>query len=224
MKIIARVHSDFTTKFGIPRQSGLVNELESILVFEPEYRNEDALRGLVDFTHIWILWQFSESMRETWSPTVRPPRLGGNERVGVFATRSPFRPNAIGLSSVRLLGVEKHSQYGMVIRFAGGDMLDGTPVLDIKPYLPYVDSHPDAKGGFAEERKDYALDVVVSEELLQRVPKEKQQALRGVLAGDPRPSYQNDLDRVYGMEFAGLEVKFRVQDSILYVVKIDSLR
>ncbi len=224
MKIIARVHSDFTTKFGIPRQSGLVNELESILVFEPEYRNEDALRGLVDFTHIWILWQFSESMRETWSPTVRPPRLGGNERVGVFATRSPFRPNAIGLSSVRLLGVEKHSQYGMVIRFAGGDMLDGTPVLDIKPYLPYVDSHPDAKGGFAEERKDYALDVVVSEELLQRVPKEKQQALRGVLAGDPRPSYQNDPDRVYGMEFAGLEVKFRVQDSILYVVKIDSLR
>ncbi len=224
MKIIARVHGDFTTKFGIPRQSGLVNELESILVFEPEYRNEDALRGLVDFTHIWILWQFSESMRETWSPTVRPPRLGGNERVGVFATRSPFRPNAIGLSSVRLLGVEKHSQYGMVIRFAGGDMLDGTPVLDIKPYLPYVDSHPDAKGGFAEERKDYALDVVVSEELLQRVPKEKQQALRGVLAGDPRPSYQNDPDRVYGMEFAGLEVKFRVQDSILYVVKIDSLR
>ena len=190
MKIIARIHSDFREKFGIPRQSGLVEELEAYIVFEPEYRNMDAFRGLEDFSHLWIIWQFSESVRDEWSPTVRPPRLGGNERMGVFATRSPFRPNEIGLSSVKIQKIEKHKTMGPIIHVSGADLLDGTPIFDIKPYLPHVDSHPEAKGGFADEYKDYHLEVEIPELLLEKIPGEKREALKGVLPNDPRPSYQ----------------------------------
>lgn len=220
MKIIAYIHSDFREKFGIPRQSGLVDELEAVIVFEPEYRNIDALRGLDQFSHIWLIWQFSENVREGWSPTVRPPRLGGNERVGVFATRSPFRPNGIGLSSVRLCGIEKTKDLGPVIHVAGADLMDGTPIFDIKPYLPYVDSHPEACGGFAEDGKDYHLMVDFPAELLERVPENKRRALCGVLEGDPRPAYQQDPDRVYGMNFAGCEIRFRVRGDILTVLDV----
>lgn len=218
--IIARIHSDFKEKFGIPRQSGLVEELEAVIMFEPAYRNEDALRGLEGFSHIWLLWQFSESVRQSWSPTVRPPRLGGNERRGVFATRSPFRPNPIGLSAVRLLGIEKHEKYGSVLRVAGADLLDGTPIYDIKPYLPYADSHPEAKGGFTEASKEYRLQVECPDVLRNRIPQEKRQALLGVLAQDPRPAYQKDPERLYGMNFAGYEVKFRVEGDRLLVEEI----
>lgn len=218
--IIARIHSDFKEKFGIPRQSGLVEELESVVVFEPAYRNEDALRGLKEFSHIWLLWQFSESVRQSWSPTVRPPRLGGNERRGVFSTRSPFRPNPIGLSAVRLLGIEKHEKYGNVLRVAGADLLDGTPIYDIKPYLPYADSHPEAKGSFSEASKEYRLQVECPDALRNRIPQEKRQALLGVLAQDPRPAYQKDPERHYGMNFAGYEVKFRVEGDRLLVEEI----
>lgn len=217
---IARIHSDFKEKFGIPRQSGLVEELEAMVVFEPAYRNEDALRGLEDFSHIWLLWQFSENVRQNWSPTVRPPRLGGNERMGVFATRSPFRPNPIGLSVVRLLGIEKHEKYGSILRVTGADLLDGTPIYDIKPYLPYVDSHPDAKGGFAEECKEYHLQVECPDAILEKLPQEKRRALLGVLSHDPRPAYQKDPERIYGMNFAGCEVKFRVEGDVLLVEEI----
>lgn len=217
---IARIHSDFKEKFGIPRQSGLVEELEAMVVFEPTYRNEDALRGLGDFSHIWLLWQFSESVRQDWSPTVRPPRLGGNERMGVFATRSPFRPNPIGLSVVRLVGIEKHEKYGTVLRVTGADLLDGTPIYDIKPYLSYVDSHPEAKGGFAAECKEYHLQVECPDDILERIPQEKRRALLGVLAHDPRPAYQKDPERIYGMNFAGYEVKFRVEGDVLLVEEI----
>lgn len=220
MKIIARLHSDFHEKFGIPRQSGLVEKLESLVVFEPEYRNEDALRGLDGYSHLWLLWEFSESIREDWSPTVRPPRLGGNERVGVFATRSPFRPNPIGLSSVRLLGIERHNKWGMILRVAGADMLNGTPIYDIKPYLPHIDSHPEAKGGFASDVKNYQLQVECPVNMLENVPEEKREALLGVLANDPRPAYQNDAARIYGMNFAGYEVKFRVENGVLYVLRV----
>lgn len=220
MKIIARLHSDFHERFGIPRQSGLVEKLESLVVFEPEYRNEDALRGLDGYSHLWLLWEFSESIREDWSPTVRPPRLGGNERVGVFATRSPFRPNPIGLSSVRLLGIERHNKWGMILRVAGADMLNGTPIYDIKPYLPHIDSHPEAKGGFASDVKNYQLQVECPVNMLENVPEEKREALLGVLANDPRPAYQNDAARIYGMNFAGYEVKFRVENGVLYVLRV----
>ena len=190
--IIAHIRSDFSTKFGIPRQSGLVEELEAAVVFEPEYRNEAALRGLEGFSHLWLIWEFSQAKRESWSPTVRPPRLGGNRRLGVFATRSPFRPNPIGLSCVRLLGVDLHTPDGPVIRVAGADLMDGTPIYDVKPYLPYADCKPEALGGFAAQPKQASLTVDFPEELLALVPERKRQALRGVLAQDPRPSYQED--------------------------------
>lgn len=221
MKAIAHICSDFSQKFGIPRQSGLVEELEATVVFEPEYRNPDALRGLEGYSHIWLLWEFSECKRDKWSPTVRPPRLGGNERVGVFATRSPFRPNPIGLSSVRLLAKERTKEDGWVLHVAGADLMDGTPIYDIKPYLPHVDSHPRATGGFSTEVKDYELSVVCPEGFLDRIPKEKQKALLGVLKSDPRPAYQEDENRIYGMNFAGFEIKFQVREGILEVIQIE---
>ena len=219
VKFIARVHSDFQTKFGIPRQSGLVEELESRVVFEPEFRNPDALRGIEGFSHLWLIWQFSAAVRDGWSPTVRPPRLGGNARMGVFATRSPFRPNPIGLSCVRLLGVE-HGAEGPVLRVAGADLMDGTPILDIKPYLPYVDCRPEAVGGFAPAAPERRLTVECPPELLATLPEGSRAALLGVLAEDPRPAYQNDPERVYGFGFAGAEVRFRVEGERLIVLSV----
>ena len=221
MKIIARIHSDFPEKFGIPRQSGLVPQTRAKIVFEEEYRNPDALRGIEGFSHLWLIWSFSKAQRETWSPTVRPPRLGGNARMGVFATRSPYRPNPIGLSCVTLEDVQLHTQEGPVLIVGGADLMDGTPIYDIKPYLPYVDAHPDARGGFGSEKKDYALEIVFPDELEALVPQEKREALRGVLAGDPRPSYQEDPTRVYGVAFAGMNVKFTVADGVLTVCAIE---
>ena len=221
LKIIARIHTDFKTKFGVPRQSGLVNELTGRIIFEPEYRNADALRGLEGFSHIWLLWDFSEAHRknEGWSPTVRPPRLGGNKRMGVWATRSPFRPNNIGLSSVRLIGILPNTAEGPVLEVSGADLMDGTPIYDIKPYLPFTDSHPEATGGFAQEQNEAIkpLQVQLSESLEQSLPLEKLNALKGVLAADPRPHYQNDPDRIYAMEFADMEIKFRVIGHTLIV-------
>lgn len=219
---IAHMISDFPEKFGIPRQSGLVEELEALVVFEPAYRSPEALRGLEEYSHIWLLWEFSETMRDEWSPTVRPPRLGGNKRMGVFATRSPFRPNPIGLSSVRLAAIEVHPQYGHVLRVRGADLLNGTPILDIKPYLPHVDSHPDASGGFASRFEHYALTVEFPEELLRRVPEEKREALYGVLRNDPRPAYQKEPTRIYGLSFAGLAVRFFVTDNVLTVCSVEA--
>lgn len=217
MHSIARIRSDFPTKFGIPRQSGLVEELKATIVFEPEYRNPDALRGLEEFSHIWLIWQFSEAVRDKWSPTVRPPRLGGNARIGVFATRSPFRPNAIGLSCVKLEAIEKDPKLGTVLVVSGADLMDGTPILDIKPYLPYADSHPEATGGFTGNVGGKVLAVEFPPELLAQVPEDKREALIGVLSRDPRPSYQHDPQRVYGMAFAGLEVGFTVDGEVLTV-------
>ena len=220
MQVIAKMKSDFPTKFGIPRQSGLVPELTSTIIFQPEFRNADALRGLEDFSHLWIVWQFSEAVRKDWSPTVRPPRRGGNKRLGVFATRSPFRPNAIGLSSVKLLGLEQTAEHGTVIHVSGADLMDGTPILDIKPYIPYSDCHSDATGGFTDTAEDFILKVDFPETLLQKVPANKQQALIEVLSHDPRPSYQNDSDRIYGLNFAGLDVRFQVNKKTLTVIEI----
>ncbi len=219
VKPIARIYTDFSDKFGIPRQAGIVEELEGRIVFEPEYRNEDALRGLEDFSHIWLIWQFSQSVRQDWSPTVRPPRLGGNRRVGVFATRSPFRPNALGLSCVRLLAVEKTSGEGCVLRVAGADILSGTPIYDIKPYIPYTDCRPEARGGFAPD-SGQTLRVSFAPGTREQVPAEKRAALEGVLANDPRPRYQNDSQRVYGIDFAGLNIKFTVRDEELIVLSV----
>lgn len=219
INIIAHIHTDFTSKFGIPRQSGLVDELEATIVFEPEYRNPDALRGIEEYSHLWLLWQFSECMDKEWSPTVRPPRLGGNKRMGVFATRSPFRPNPIGLSSVKLLGIEKTEKHGTVLRVAGADLLDGTPIYDIKPYLPYVDSHPEAINGFALNKKEGCLSVEFPDDLLKKIPSEKQAALKAVLAQDPRPAYQNEPERIYGIEFAGFDIRFKVDGNILSVIE-----
>lgn len=220
MQVIARIHSDFSTKFGVPRQSGLVEALESTVVFEPEYRTVDALRGLEDFSHLWLVWVFDQAVRREWSPTVRPPRLGGNQRMGVFATRSPFRPNPIALSSVKLAGIEQTAKQGPVLHIRGADLMDGTPILDIKPYIPYADCHPEALGGFAAVPAGETLDVVIPENILPRIPAERLEALRGVLAQDPRPRYQNDPDRVYGFGFAGLEVRFSVDGSRLTVTEI----
>ena len=220
MKVIAHIRSDFSSKFGVPRQSGLVDSLEAAIVFEPEYRNADALRGLEDFSHLWLIWAFHHAVRDTWSPTVRPPRLGGNTRMGVFATRSPFRPNPIGLSSVRLDRVELTAEYGPVIYVRGADLVDGTPIFDIKPYIPYADSHPNAVGGFASAPAGETLTVVIPPEQLEKVPESRREALRGVLAQDPRPHYQNDPERVYGFQFAGLEVRFSVAEQTLTVREI----
>ena len=219
MHIIARIRSDFPTKFGIPRQSGLA-DAPARIVFEPEFRNADALRGIDGYSHLWLLWHFSKAAREGWSPTVRPPKLGGNKRVGVFATRSPFRPNAIGLSSVRLDRVELQTPDGPVLHIAGADLMDGTPILDIKPYLAYTDAHPDAVGGFADPVSQRALPVDCPLALLEHLPENRREALLAVLAQDPRPGYQHEPDRVYGFPFAGFEVRFSVSDGRLTVVDI----
>ena len=219
--VIARMHSDFASKFGIPRQSGLVEELRSTIVFEPEYRNPDALRGIEAFTHLWIIWQFSEAVRQGWSPTVRPPRLGGNTRMGVFATRSPFRPNNLGLSCVRLLGVAHTEQYGTVLHVGGADLMDGTPIFDIKPYIPYSDCKPEASGGFTDRAEDFLLTVDFPPELLNKLPEQKREAAVGVLSHDPRPSYQRNPERIYGLSFAGFNIRFKVQDKLLTVLEVE---
>lgn len=223
LKSIAHIHNDYTAKFGIPRQSGLVEAVESVIIFEPEYRNVDALRGMDGYSHLWLLWVFSEAMRDTWSPTVLPPRLGGKTRMGVFATRSPFRPNPIGLSSVKLLGIDLHTKEGPVIHVAGADLMDGTPIVDIKPYLPFTDSHPDAVGGFSDPVRDYVLEVVFPDQWLAMVPERLRDPVFGLLAQDPRPSYQNDPDRIYGVAFGGYDFRFRVADGILTICEVEKL-
>ena len=223
MKPIAYIHNDYTAKFGIPRQSGIVEEVISTIVFEPQYRNLEAFRGIEGYSHLWLLWVFSEAIRDTWSPTVLPPRLGGKTRMGVFATRSPFRPNPIGLSSVKLVGFEQ-TKDGPVLHVAGADLMDGTPILDVKPYLPYTDSHPDAIGGFADPVRDYKLDVVFPEELMQQVPQKLREPVLGLLAQDPRPAYQNDPDRLYGVAFGNYDFRFHVKDGVLTVCEIEKLK
>jgi tRNA-Thr(GGU) m(6)t(6)A37 methyltransferase TsaA len=217
MKPIAHIRTDFSTKFGVPRQAGLVPELRATVLFEEEYRDPDALRGLDGFSHLWLIWEFSEAKRDVWSPTVRPPRLGGNTRLGVFATRSPFRPNPIGLSCVKLEGVAWDHVQGPMLLVSGADLMDGTPIFDIKPYIPYTDCRPEATEGFTAPGQDYLLEVDIPDQWRSKIPAEKLSALRGVLAQDPRPPYQNDPDRVYGFGFAGLEVKFKVADGRLTV-------
>ena len=223
IKPIAYIRNDFPDKFGIPRQSSLINTLKAEIVFEPEYRNPEAFRGLEDYSHIWLIWGFSENTKSNWTATVRPPRLGGNTRMGVFATRSPFRPNPLGLSSVRLESIELHSEHGPILHILGADLMNGTPIFDIKPYLPYADSHPEASEGFAGPLKNYSLHIECAPELLEHVPSDKQEALMAVLAQDPRPSYQNNPERIYGLRFAGMEVKFRVENDVLYVIHIKHL-
>ena len=220
---IAKMHSDFPSKFGIPRQSGLVQELRSTIVFEPEFRNPDTLRGLDGYSHIWLIWQFSEAVRTEWSPTVRPPRLGGNTRMGVFATRSPFRPNNLGLSCVRLVGIEQTANQGTVIHVAGADLMDGTPIFDIKPYVPYSDCHTSAVGGFTDTAGEFLLKVDFPEELLTRLPENKRDATIGVLSHDPRPSYQRDPERIYGLPFAGFDIRFTVRGDTLQVCDVVKL-
>ena len=223
MKPIAHIRSDFSTKFGIPRQSGLVAELKGKIIFEPEFRNPEALRGLDHFSHIWVIWEFSASKRDKWSPPLRPPRLGGNISMGVFATRSPFRPNPIGLSSVRLEKIEWQTDAGPVLHVTGADLMDGTPILDIKPYIAYSDCHMDATGGFTNNVANSRLEVMIPSEWLQMISPSKQQALRDVLAHDPRPSYQDESNRIYGLAFAGLNVRFTVSDKVLTVVEVVEL-
>ena len=220
IQVIARMRSDFPTKFGIPRQPSLVEGLRSTIVFEPGFRNPDTLRGMEGFSHLWIIWQFSEAVRTEWSPTVRPPRLGGNTRMGVFATRSPFRPNSLGLSCVKLEGIEYDTRDGAVIHVSGADLMDGTPIFDIKPYIPYADAHPEALGGFTDTADDFLLKVVFPEELLALLPEEKRQAAIGVLSHDPRPSYQRKPERIYGLPFAGFDIRFRVAGDQLTVLEV----
>ncbi len=221
MKTIGHIHTEFPTKFGIPRQSGIIESLRGTVVFEPEYRNPEAFRGLEEFSHLWLLWEFSEAKRDTWSPTVRPPRLGGNTRKGVFATRSPFRPNPIGLSAVRLESVEMDPKLGPVLHVKGADLMDGTPIYDIKPYIAYADSHPEAVSGFASQPADFLLNVSFPDDLLQKVPETQRESLIAVLAHDPRPQYQDDPERQYGMTFGHLEVKFLVAGPDLKVLSIE---
>ncbi len=220
MKIIAHIYNEYETKFGVPRQSGLVTAALSRIVFEPEYRNPDALRGLEDFSHLWLIWEFSEAKRENWSPTVRPPRLGGNTRMGVFATRSPFRPNPVGLSCVKIERIEPQTADGPVIVVSGADLMNGTPIYDIKPYLPYADCHPEAKGGFAEAVRGKHVNVDCPPELLAQIPEPHRAAVLEILAQDPRPSYQHDPERVYGMAYAGMDIRFRVDGERLTVTEI----
>ena len=220
---IAKMRSDFPSKFGIPRQSGLVQELQSTIVFEPEFRNPDTLRGLEGYSHLWLIWQFSEAVRTDWSPTVRPPRLGGNTRMGVFATRSPFRPNNLGLSCVRLIGIEQTPNQGTVVHVAGADLMDGTPIFDIKPYVPYSDCHPEASGGFTDTAGEFLLQVDFPPALLAKLPENKREATIGVLSHDPRPSYQRDPDRVYGLPFAGFDIRFTVRGDVLQVCDVVKL-
>ena len=220
LKVIARIHTDFATKFGIPRQSGLVSELMGEIVFEPEYRQKEALMGIEEYSHLWLLWEFSEAKREHWSATVCPPRLGGKVRKGVFATRSPFRPNSIGLSCVRLERVEEDENKGLKLIVSGADLMDGTPIFDIKPYLPYCDAHPEALGSFGQEHKDERITVEFPKELLERLPKGKQNAALEVLRQDPRAAYQKQPDYVYGMDLAGYDIRFRVRENVLRVVDV----
>ena len=219
LKIIARIENDFTEKFGVPRQSGLA-DIVSKIVFEPEYRVPEAFRGMEGFTHIWLLWQFSEAVREKWTPTVRPPRLGGNTRMGVFATRSPFRPNSIGLSSVKLDRIELHTPRGPVLYVSGADLMNGTPIIDIKPYLAYTDSHPEASGGFALTEREGRLQVDIPENIARNISEEKLPGLREVLSQDPRPQYQSSPDRLYTMSFGGFEVSFKIENTVLTVTDI----
>lgn len=220
MQIVAHIKSDFPTKFGIPRQSGLVKELQATIIMNPEFRNPDMLRGLEGFSHLWLIWQFSANADKAWSPTVRPPRLGGNTRLGVFATRSTFRPNFMGLSSVKLEGLEQTKELGTVIHISGADLMDGTPIFDIKPYIPYGDCHPDATGGFTDTADSYLLDVDFPEALLCKLPEDKQLAAIGVLSHDPRPSYQKDSERIYGISFAGYNIRFTVKKDKLTVIEV----
>lgn len=221
IKPIAHIENDFSSKFGIPRQSGLLDKMESVIVFEPEFRVSEALRGIDEYSHLWLIWQFSESVRDGFRPTVRPPRLGGNKRVGVFATRSPFRPNSLGLSSVRLLGLRETKDRGTVLVVSGADLMNGTPVFDIKPYVKYSDSHPDAKCSFADRFSGYALKVSIPQSELDKLPKEKQETLKELLTNDPRPSYQHDPERIYTLDYAGFSVSFRVDGEELEVVEIN---
>ncbi len=220
MKAVAHIRSEFPSKFGIPRQAGLVEELRATVVFDPAYRDPEALRGLEGFSHIWLIWEFSEAVRDTWSPTVRPPRLGGNTRMGVFATRSPFRPNPVGLSCVKLLEIRDTAGEGTVLVVSGADLMDGTPIYDIKPYVPYTDCHPEATGGFTDHMSSCLLQVEDPEGRLESVPEDLHKALIGVLSHDPRPSYQNDPERVYGMSFAGFNVRFRVHEERLTITDV----
>ncbi len=224
MKEIGHIKSDFSEKFGIPRQSGLVNELKAQIVFEDEFNDFNAFNGLEGFSHIWLIWKFSQAIRENWSPKVRPPRLGGNKYMGVFATRSPFRPNPIGLSCVKLEKIEKTKEDGVVLHIAGADLLDGTPIFDIKPYIPYADAHPNAFGGFTDETPKKTLSVVFAENCHSILKEEKRRALEGVLQQDPRPAYQNDPDRIYIMNFAQFEIKFSVKNDILTIISIDKIK
>ncbi len=219
MKVIAKIRNGYDGKFGVPRQSGVVEEVISTIVFEPEYRVAEALRGIEEFSHLWLIWAFDRSEREAWSPTVRPPRLGGNKRVGVFATRSPYRPNAIGLSCVRLAAVEKGNE-GTVLKVAGADLMNGTPIYDIKPYLPYADCRPEATGGFTDRTEKRRVEVVIPPELAGRIPEEERKALEAVLREDPRPAYQDDPERVYAFEFGGKHVEFKVDGPVLTVLEI----
>ena len=221
LKVIARIRTDLPEKFGVPRQSGLIPELKGKIVFEPEYRNMDALRGLEEFSHLWLIWQFSKAVRDTWSPLVRPPRLGGNEKMGVFATRSPFRPNAIGLSCVELEKVELDRELGPVIYVRGVDLMDGTPIFDIKPYLPYADCRTEATGGWTDALARPLLQVEFPAEVLEKVPEDHHDAVRAVLEADPRPRYQDDPQRIYGLTFAKWNIKFRVEGGTLYVVEVE---
>lgn len=224
MKIIARIQNDFPTKFGIPRQSNRIDALKARIIMEPEYRNMDAFRGLEEFSHIWLLWEFSEAVRKDWSPTVRPPRLGGNVRKGVFATRSPFRPNPLGLSSVRLEKIEMDEKLGPILVVSGADLMNGTPIYDIKPYLPSSDIHTEATGGFTDHIEYVQLEVKIPEEVLRQVPEEKRKALLAVLSEDPRPQYQKDPERIYGLAFADMDVHFYVRDGVLQVTDIQKYR
>lgn len=220
MKIIAHIQTDFPDKFGIPRQSGIIEELKGKIVFEPEYRRAEAVRGLEEFSHIWLLWEFSKIGERQWSATVRPPRLGGNKRIGVFATRSPFRPNNIGLSCVRLTRIEEDKKQGIVLHVQGADLMDGTPIYDIKPYIPFTDCHPEASEGYTREARAHKLTVDFPKELLELYPTEKREAVIEILELDPRPAYIQDSERIYGMSYAGLDIQFQVDGERLTVIKI----
>lgn len=223
LECIAKVHTDFPEKFGLPRQSGIVDSLKASIIFESKYRNLDALRGLEGFSHIWLIWGFHHINRDKWAPMVKPPRLGGNMRMGVFATRSPNRPNPLGLSSVKLDKVEIHKDFGPIIHVSGIDLVDQTPIYDIKPYLAYTDSHPDALGGYLDKIEDTELMVEIREDILNQIPREHHEALMGVLAQDPRPSYHDDHERIYGFYFAGYNIRFKVRDKLLSVHEITKL-
>ncbi len=224
MKIIGHIYNDFSSKFGIPRQSGIVDSLVSVIILEPEFRNPDVYRGMEGYSHIWLLWKFSEAQKESWSPTVRPPKLGGNTRIGVFASRSPYRPNPIGLSSVRIEHIESQSSDGPLLYIAGADLMNATPIYDIKPYLPYTDSHPDALGGYAQVPDENTLCVTFPEELLLQIPEHLRAGLIALLEQDPRPGYQTESNRIYGLSFGGFDINFSVKDKYLTVISLRPLK